>query len=165
MSTTWFHRYLIFIFIPNSSHGEGCTGGQSMPLREVCGHQVPGWKVKWSFIRWLWHTSGMTVANAVTCQRHHDYSKRVHHPVLGTPSRAKSSVFLTLFKPGGGIKPMFKNFCCRFCFSLGPIWRYNPQCNPQHKCSKMRGGGGGSKAVWTMFKKQTIWSCGLSLML
>ena len=40
------------------------------------------------------------------------------------------------------IKPMFKIFCCRFCFSLGPIWRYNPQYNPQHECSKTRGEGG-----------------------
>ena len=55
--------------------------------------------------------------------------------------------FLTLFKPGdGGVKPMFKKFCCKFSILLGAIWRYNLQYNPQHKCSKKRGGGG-SKAV------------------
>ena len=39
------------------------------------------------------------------------------------------------------VKPMFKNVFSRFCILLGAIWRYNPQYNPQHKCSKMRGGG------------------------
>ena len=33
---------------------------------------------------------------------------------------------------------MFK----RICILLGAIWRYNLQYNPQHKCSKTRGGGG-----------------------
>ena len=37
---------------------------------------------------------------------------------------------------------MFNNFCCRFCILLGAICRYNPQYNPQNKCSKTRGGGG-----------------------
>ena len=37
---------------------------------------------------------------------------------------------------------MFKKFCCKFCILLGAIWRYNPQYNPQHKCSQTRGGGG-----------------------
>ena len=31
---------------------------------------------------------------------------------------------------------MFKHFCCKFCILLGAIWRFNPQYNPQHKCSK-----------------------------
>ena len=48
------------------TQGQGCTGGQSMPLREVCGHLAPaaqrGRRLKWSFIRWLWHATGMTVA-------------------------------------------------------------------------------------------------------
>ena len=43
------------------------------------------------------------------------------------------------------LKPMFKNFCCRFCILLGAIWRYNLQYNPQHKCSKTRGGGEGQR--------------------
>ena len=58
---------------------------------------------------------------------------------LGTPSRAKSSVFFNIVQTrGGGIKPMFKKSCCTFCILLGAIWRYNLQ----HKCSKTREGGG-----------------------
>ena len=52
---------------------------------------------------------------------------------------------------------MFKHFCCKFCILLGAIWRYNPRYNPQHKCSKTRGG---SKAVWTMLKKNRRFGSG-----
>ena len=34
---------------------------------------------------------------------------------------------------------MFK-FFVKFCILLGAIWRHNPRYNPQHKCSKTRGG-------------------------
>ena len=47
------------------SHGQRCTASaQSMPLREVCGHLASPKgeeRVKWRFIRWPWHASGMTV--------------------------------------------------------------------------------------------------------
>ena len=50
---------------------------------------------------------------------------------------------------------MFKNFCCKFCILQGAIWRHNSRYNPQHKCSKTRGGGG--KGRLNIVKKQTIW--------
>ena len=37
---------------------------------------------------------------------------------------------------GVGVKPMFKEFCCKFCIILEAIWQYNPL----HNCSK-RGRG------------------------
>ena len=43
---------------------------------------------------------------------------------LGTFSRAKSSVFFNIVQTGGGVKPMFKNFCCKFGIILEAIWQY-----------------------------------------
>ena len=52
---------------------------------------------------------------------------------FGTPYWGGFYIFLTLSK--GGVKPMFKKFCCRFCTILEAIWQYNPQSASKFDCS------------------------------
>ena len=69
--------------------------------------------------------------------------------ILGTPSRAKLSVFLNIVQTeGGGSNPCSKNFVANFVY----FWALFGG-----KCSKTRGGGGVKGRLNNVKKKLTIW--------